>query len=246
MFLFAFSCFFMPKNKEAIEMQEFVPTGINIDLSPEKWFWVFVHEAMGKYTIYSDDELDGRRWALHDEGFELLWDSARSRSQAVRYVEEFYPEYSKFETIPTPISFRQACDFINEHHRHHMAPQGMKFALGISNGQKLVGVLTAGRPISRHRDDGLTLEITRLCVNGAYIHLCSKLYAAARRIAREMGYQTLITYTLDEESGASVRASGFQFDSKSPGGTWSSNSRSRVDKHPTGLKNLWMLQIARA
>jgi hypothetical protein len=88
--------------------------------------------------------LSDRRWALHDEGFDVLWDSAKSRSEAVRYVEDFYPEYSKFEMILTPISFRQACHFINEHHRHHLAPQGMKFALGISisNGKKLVGVLT--------------------------------------------------------------------------------------------------------
>jgi hypothetical protein len=236
----------MPKNKEEIEMLEFVPTGINIDLSPVTWYWVFIHEAIGKYTVYSDEELNGRRWALQNEGFEVLWDSARSRTQAVWYVEDFYPEYSKFETIPTPISFRQACDFINNHHRHHLAPQGMKFALGISNGQKLVGVLTAGRPVSRHRDDGFSLEITRLCVNEAYIHLCSKMYAAARRIAREMGYQSLITYTLDEESGASVRAAGFHLVGKSLGGSWSSKSRSRVDKHPTGLKNLWMLQIAGA
>ncbi|MGG4034916.1 XF1762 family protein [Paenibacillus cisolokensis] len=210
-----------------------------------KWFWVFVHGGMRKYVIYSDDELDGeRRWTLElDEGFDLLWDSARSRTQAVRYMQQFYPEYGKFETMPTPITFRQACDFINQHHRHHMAPQGMKFALGISNGQKLIGVLTAGRPVSRHRDDGLMLEVTRVCVIGAYVHLCSKLYAAARRIAREMGYHTLITYTLDEETGASVRAAGFQFMGKSAGGSWNSLSRNRLDKHPTGLKNLWMMQI---
>lgn len=221
-----------------------LPTGVNGDVSPEKWFCVFVHEEMRKYIVCSDDELSvERRWALCDEGFELLWDSAMSRSQAVQYMQRFYPEYIKFETIPTPISFRQACQFINQHHRHHKAPQGMKFALGMSNGLKLVGVLTAGRPVSRHKDDGLTLEVTRLCVNGAYIHLCSKLYAAARRIAREMGYHALITYTLDEETGASVRAAGFQLMGKSAGGSWNSLSRNRVDKHPTGLKKIWVLQI---
>ncbi|WP_082452122.1 XF1762 family protein [Paenibacillus ihuae] len=225
-------------------MNEFLPTGINSDVSPVKWYWVFVHEGMRKYIVYSDDELTGeRRLALHDEGFDLLWDSAMSRSQAVQYMRIFYPDYSTFEVIPTPISFRQACHFINLHHRHHMAPQGMKFALGMSNGQKLVGVLTAGRPVSRHKDDGLTLEVTRLCVNGAYVHLCSKLYAAARRIARDMGYHALITYTLDEETGVSVRAAGFQLMGKISGGSWNSLSRNRVDKHPTGLKKLWMLQI---
>lgn len=225
-------------------MLEFATPGSIMTSAPEQWYWIFVHEQLGKFTVYSDDELEGdRRWRLHDEGFELLWDSAQSRAQAYRYMKELYPEYSRFETMPIPITFRQACDFINEHHRHHIAPQGMKFALGISNGQKLVGVLTAGRPVSRHRDDGLTLEITRLSVNAAYIHLCSKLYAAARRIAREMGYAVLITYTLEEETGASVKASGFQLMGKSNGGSWNAPSRSRVDRHPTGCKNLWMLHI---
>ena len=227
-------------------MLDFLPLGFKMDCTPVRWFWIFIHESMGKYVIYSDEELDGRRWDLHNEGFELLWIPPRSRSQAVRYMEDFYPEYTRFETIPTPITFRQACDFINEHHRHHVAPQGIKFALGISNGQKLVGVLTAGRPVSRHRDDGHTLEITRVCVNGAYVHLCSKLYAGARRIAREMGYTSLITYTLDEETGSSVRAAGFMFMGKSVGGSWNSHSRSRVDKHPMGLKNLWMIQMRNA
>ncbi len=210
------------------------------------WFWIFINEKLMKYTVHSDNELGGQdsiRWDLYDEGFDVLWDSARSRRQAVRYMEQFHPEFTKFGMIPVPVSFRQACDFINEHHRHHMAPQGMKFALGISDGQKLVGVLTAGRPVSRHRDDGFTLEVTRLCVKRAYINSCSKLYAAARRIAREMGYRSLITYTLNEETGGSVRAAGFQFMGKSMGGSWSGISRKRVDKHPTGVKNLWVMQI---
>lgn len=225
-------------------MLTFLPPGAAVTEEP-KWFWVFIHEEMRKYVIYSDDELNGkRRWALEiEEGFDLLWDSARSRPQASRYMQEFYPEYKKLETIPTPITFLKACDFINKHHRHHIAPQGMKFALSITNGQKLIGVLTAGHPVSIHRDDGLTLEVTRVCVNEAYVHLCSKLYAAARRIAREMGYHTLITYTLDEETGTSLRAAGFQFMGKSAGGSWNSRSRSRIDKHPTGPKKIWMLQI---
>ncbi|OME78754.1 hypothetical protein BK120_22975 [Paenibacillus sp. FSL A5-0031] len=159
-------------------------------------------------------------------------------------MADFYPEYEKFETLLTPVSFRQACSFINEHHRHHMAPQGMKFALGLSNGERLIGVLTAGRPVSRHRDNGYTLEVTRLCVNNGYIHPCSKLYAAARRVAREMGYHSLITYTLDDESGSSVRAAGFQLLGKSLGGSWNSHRRQRVDKHPIGQKKYWMLNIS--
>jgi hypothetical protein len=213
------------------------------------WFWVFVNERLSVYTVHSDAELgaaDSIRWDLLEEGFDVLWDSARSRREAVRYMEQFYPQYTRFETIPTPITFREACEFINKHHRHHLAPQGMKFALGISNGEKLVGVLTAGRPVSRHMDDGYVLEVTRLCVLRSYIHSCSKLYASARRIAREMGYRALVTYTLEDEPGASLRAAGFRLHKISCGGSWNTAKRPRVDKHPTGRKKVWVLPISGA
>lgn len=212
----------------------------------EQFYWVFANEALKKYMVLSDDELGSFntiRWELLEEGFDVLWDSAWSRKQAVRYVDQFYPEYSKFEALPVPVTFREACNFIDKHHRHHPAPQGMKFALGLSNGQHLVGVITAGRPVSRFRDNGWVLEVTRLCVKRAYKHACSKLYAAAARVAREMGYRSLITYTLEEEAGASLRATGFQMAGISPGGSWRSSNRSREDRHPTGPKKIWVLNL---
>nr|WP_223285589.1 XF1762 family protein [Paenibacillus sp. PL91] len=136
-------------------MDYIVHSGFSFSIPvPVSFYWIFIHEEMKKYLIYSDDELNHRRCELHNEGFELLWDSAQSRKQATRYMADYYPEYDKFDTVLTPVSFRQACDFINKHHRHHVAPQGMKFALGLSNGERLIGVLTAGRPVSRHRDNG--------------------------------------------------------------------------------------------
>lgn len=210
------------------------------------FYWVFIHESMQKYIIIHDKELgdaDSIRWDLYEEGFDVLWDSALSRKEAVRYIEQLYPEYTKFETMPVPVTFRDACHFINKHHRHHVAPQGMKFVVAISNGQKLIGVLTAGRPVSRHRDNGLTLEVTRLCVLRAYKNSCSKLYASASRIARELGYHTLITYTLEEEAGISLRASGFRLMNINQGGSWNGMNRSRIDKNPVGRKKFWLLPI---
>ena len=58
-----------------------------------------------------------------------------------------------------------------------------------------------GRPVSRYLDDGLTLEVNRLCTTGAE-NACSMLYGAAARAARAMGYQKIITYTLDTEPEA--------------------------------------------
>jgi hypothetical protein len=38
------------------------------------------------------------------------------------------------------------------------------------------------------------------------------LYGACRRAARAMGYERVITYTLPEEGGSSLRAAGFRLD----------------------------------
>jgi len=44
------------------------------------------------------------------------------------------------------------------------------------------------------------------------------LYAAARRAARALGYNPVYTYTLAEESGASLRGAGFIVDKADAGG----------------------------
>lgn len=108
-----------------------------------------------------------------------------------------------------PITFRQACSFIAGHHRHHRPPRGIKFAIGVADGDTLVGVATAGRPVARHLDDGHTIEVTRTCTTGTR-NANSMLYGAAWRAARAMGYHKLITYTQDGEGGASLRAAGLQ------------------------------------
>jgi hypothetical protein len=87
-------------------------------------------------------------------------------------------------------------------------------------------------------DDGLTLELTRCCTDGTP-HAASKLYAAAWRATRALGYKRLITYTLAEESGISLTAAGWQLVGKCGGGTWNREDRKRIDKHPTGQKMLW-------
>lgn len=107
-----------------------------------------------------------------------------------------------------PVTFRQACAFIDTHHRHHRPPQGVRFAVGVADGTLLVGVATTGRPVGRHLDDGATAEVTRVATDGTR-HANSKLYGACWRIARAMGYHRLVTYTHAGESGASLRAAGF-------------------------------------
>lgn len=137
-----------------------------------------------------------------------------------------------------PIDFAEARMFIAEHHRHHVPPQGHKYSIGLSDGAKIVGVITVGRPVSRHLDDGMTLEVNRLCVVDAP-NGCSKLYSAAWRVAKNLGYKKLITYILDSEPGTSLYASGWRYVANNTGGSWSVPSRPRVDKHPLQGKMRW-------
>ena len=137
-----------------------------------------------------------------------------------------------------PITYREACEFIEQFHSHHLPPQGYKFGIAVNDGEKVVGVVTVGRPVARHYDDGMTAEVTRCCTDRTK-NVASKLYGAAWRAARSMGYTRLITYTLASEVGTSTKAAGFRVVHQTEGGTWNTPSRKRVDKHPTGPKTLW-------
>jgi len=140
-----------------------------------------------------------------------------------------------------PVSQDEAFAFIDRHHETHDAPQGWKFGIAVNDGENVVGVAVVGRPVSRHQDDGVTLEVTRNCTDGTK-NAASKLYAAAWRAAKNMGYRRLITYTLaDSEDGTPLRAvDGYQVvHERNSGGDWSSPSRPRVDTSPEEQKTIW-------
>ena len=108
-----------------------------------------------------------------------------------------------------PITRAEAFDFIKKHHRHLPPPPGGIFQIGINNGAEVVGVLLAGRPVARMSNDGYTVEISRCCVLEGYKNACSKLYGAAWRAAKALGYRKIQTYTLNHEGGGSMRGAGF-------------------------------------
>ena len=138
-----------------------------------------------------------------------------------------------------PVSLRQANTFVAAHHRHHTQVRGHKFSLGAVKNGCLVGVAIIGRPVSRMRDDGATLEITRLCTDGTK-NACSFLYGAACRAAFALGYRRIGTYTLPVEGGVSLRAAGWRLIGERGGGEWDCPSRPREPaRHPTGQKWLW-------
>lgn len=141
----------------------------------------------------------------------------------------------------TPITLREAGQFVRDHHRHHKTPpQGALFAVAASIDSTVVAVAIVGRPVSRMLQDGWTVEVTRLASDGAP-NACSMLYRAAWRAARAMGYRRLVTYTLAEEQGASLRAAGMRLVGVAGGGSWSRKNRPRVDTHPTQQKLRWEL-----
>lgn len=108
-----------------------------------------------------------------------------------------------------PVTFRAASAFVAEHHRHNRPPRGCKFCIGVTDATgQLRGVAMVGRPIARHLDDGLTIEVNRTCTDG-YPNVNSALYGAAWRIASAMGYRRIITYTQGAERGTSLTAAGW-------------------------------------
>jgi hypothetical protein len=126
-------------------------------------------------------------------------------------------------------------------HRHHKPPRGQKFSIGLVNDAgDLCGVIMMGRPVSRHEDDGLTIEANRLCTDGTK-NACSMLYRAGWRAAKAMGYERMITYTLPNEGGASLRASGFVQMPDTSGGEWSRDGRQRELAEFACPKSKWCI-----
>lgn len=131
------------------------------------------------------------------------------------------------------VTQREARAFVDTFHRHHKAPRGDIYRIGLTVNDALVGVIMVGRPVSRGLDYRETVEVLRLCVLPGHKNACSFLMARAARIAREMGFKSIITYILESETGHSLGASGWSVDGTVRGRGWSCQTRLRLDEHPT-------------
>ncbi len=109
----------------------------------------------------------------------------------------------------TPITQKLAKRFVAEHHRHNEAPITSVFQVGVSVDDELVGVVMVGLPKARMACDGKTLEVNRTCTLGTR-NANSMLYGAAAKVAKYLGWERLITYTLPTESGSSLKAAGWK------------------------------------
>lgn len=142
----------------------------------------------------------------------------------------------KLEIVP--ITQAEAKEFIRLHHRHHLPPLGSIFQIAVAAEGKVVGVAMAGRPVARGACDGWTLEVNRVATDGTR-NACSALYGACWRAARAMGYRKVITYTLPQEGGGSLRGAGWKIVGEVRGRSWSCPSRPRVDLYPAQMKLRW-------
>ena len=141
-----------------------------------------------------------------------------------------------------PLTRAEVATFVQEHHRHHMPAHGDKYRIGCEVNGVLAGVIQVGRPVNRTLDDGTMLEVTRLCTDGTP-NACSFLYARAAIIARTLGYKKIITYIMDSETGASLRASGWQKEADTKGKPWNNGSRKRNTNTPTCDKQRWSKEL---
>lgn len=113
-----------------------------------------------------------------------------------------------------PMTLREANDFVTSFHRHsgRTSRDGGKFAIGVVDASgELWGIAIVGRPLARLLDNGMTAEVTRTCIKpGAPKNCNSLLYGRCWRIWQQMGGERMITYTLESESGSSLKGAGWK------------------------------------
>jgi hypothetical protein len=154
-----------------------------------------------------------------------------------------------------PVTLAQAKRFVDTHHRHNAHAQSptWKFGVGLIREDTLVGVAMAGLPKARMLMDTYTLEVNRTCTDGTK-NANSMLYGAIARAAKALGYRKLITYTLPEESGASLKAAGWTCEDDAAGDerSWATARASAIpyevdlfgtERVPTGRKMRWVKEL---
>lgn len=113
------------------------------------------------------------------------------------------------------------------------------------------GVAITGNPLSATLMDGVTAEILRLCLDPDYqiSNAPSMMYSASWRAWRAMCGLRMVTYTLKEEPGTSLKASGFKpvATTKPSSAAWASKSKSDgIERTDTAVLHLekvrWEIQ----
>jgi hypothetical protein len=147
-----------------------------------------------------------------------------------------------------PCTRAQANDFVRLIHRHNGPLPSAIFHMAVYGEDAAVrGIALAGMPKARVLCTPGTLEVSRVATDGTR-NACSMLYGACTRAARALGYRRLITYTLEREAGASLRASGWALAAEVKGEGWARRRASigdlnYMDQHDVGDKWRWEIQL---
>lgn len=148
-----------------------------------------------------------------------------------------------------PLTLERANSLVRQWHRHSPPVLGHRFSIGAEINGALVGACIVGRPNARMTDQDTVAQVLRLVTDGTP-NACSLLYAAAARAARAMGFDSIITFTLEREPGTSLRAAGWDRDGETDGGNWREEFRKlattmlpRPSRHDEGPKVRWIKRL---
>ena len=156
----------------------------------------------------------------------------------VPLLEQFVAYHQVTKTLRVvPATIKEANDYVRRFHRHCEPVIGAQYALAAVDAAGLVhGVALLGRPIARLLDVGAhgemkrrIIEVRRVATDGTR-NVNSMLYGAARRLAKEAGYEKIITYCLESEPGTGLLADGWKRVTVTDGKQWDHPGRPRRRK----------------
>lgn len=141
-----------------------------------------------------------------------------------------------------PITIEEARAYLAAWHRHHPECHAARFAQAVAIDERICGVAFCGNRVARlaSREQ---LEVVRLATDGT-ANACSRLQAVVDRVARAKGYVTLVTFTLPEEGGASLRASNWRGPFPTKAGDWASRPNRKAGRQLPKWK--WIRNVAAA
>ena len=129
-----------------------------------------------------------------------------------------------------PIELKDANRFIAQFHRHNKPVVRAKFQIGLMKDEELIGVGIVGRPIARMLSNGKTVEVLRTCIKEGHPNACSMMYARLKQISHLLGFEKVITYTLQKESQSSLKALGASIVAEVKPQDWDRKNRHRISQ----------------
>jgi hypothetical protein len=149
-----------------------------------------------------------------------------------------------WQLLLRPVAFAAARAFVDRHHAHCGGPAAWRFGAAVWNGWTLLGVVMVGNPVARAYAARRMVEVNRLCIRRDLPrplrwNACSMLYGWAAREAEQRGFGKIITYTREDEDGASLRAAGWTRETRVRGRGWHSAARRRRNDNAWIDKDRW-------